>query len=113
MSPWPLEKGGAVAYTPEFGQGTMTAQLTRLLTGVLARWDGPLPRLAYVSDAGDNETTYYHKVLRRLKHPHTGEQLLWVRVVDYYRASERLWAMAEWLFGKGQRAAAWVRKMQT
>ncbi len=101
-----------LAYTPEFGQGTMTAQLTRLLTGVLARWDGPLPRLAYVTDAGDNETTYYHKVLRRLKHPRTGEHLLWVRVVDYYHASERLWAMAERLFGKGQRAAAWVRKMQ-
>jgi hypothetical protein len=101
-----------LASTPEFGQGTMTAQLTRLLQGVLARWDGPLPRLAYVTDAGDNETAYYHKVLRRLKHPRTREQLVWIRVVDYYHASERLWAMAERLFGKGRRAAAWVRKMQ-
>jgi hypothetical protein len=32
--------------------------LTRLLTDVLARWEGPRPRLAYVTDAGGNETTY-------------------------------------------------------
>ena len=36
----------------------------------------------------------------------------WVRVVDYYHVSERVWAMGELLFGKGQRSAAWVRKMQ-
>jgi hypothetical protein len=36
----------------------------------------------------------------------------WIRVVDYYHASERLWALAEQLFGKGHRAVSWVRKMQ-
>jgi hypothetical protein len=51
-------------------------------------------------------------VLRRLRHPRTGAKLDWIGVVDYYHASERLWAMAEQLFGKGQRATAWVRKMQ-
>ena len=34
-----------LAYTPEAGQATMSAQLTRLLQEVLRRWDGPLPRL--------------------------------------------------------------------
>lgn len=101
-----------LAYTPEPGQGQMSQALTRLLQAVLERWQGPLPRLCYVTDAGDNETTYYDKVLRRWRHPRTGVPLEWIRVVDYYHASERLWVMAEQLFGKGRQAAAWVRKMQ-
>ena len=101
-----------LAYTPEFGQQTMSKALTRLLEEVLRRWDGPLPRLCYVTDAGDNETTYYDKVLKRMKHPLTGAKLEWIRVVDYYHASERVWKMAELLFGKGQRAISWARKMQ-
>ena len=101
-----------LAYTPEPGQGTMSAQLTQLLREVLRPWEGPLPRLGYVTDAGDNETTYYKKVLRRLRHPRTGQRLAWFWVVDYYHASERLWTMAEALFGVGQSSWAWARKMQ-
>jgi hypothetical protein len=101
-----------LAYTPEPGQPTMSARLTRLLEEVLRRWGGPLPRLSYVTDAGDNETTYYKKVLRRLRHPRTDQRLEWYWVVDYYHASERLWALAEALFGSGRAAWAWVRKMQ-
>jgi hypothetical protein len=37
---------------PEPGQGTLSDQLTRLITEVLSQWTGPLPRLAYVTDAG-------------------------------------------------------------
>ena len=101
-----------LAYTPEYGQKTMSTELTRLVQEVLRRWQGRLPRLCYVTDAGDNETTYYDKVLRRMKHPCTGKKLEWIRVVDYYHASERVWKMAELLFGKGQQANAWARKMQ-
>jgi hypothetical protein len=101
-----------LAYTPEPGQGTMSTQLTRLVEEVLRRWQGPLPRLSYVTDAGDNETAYYRNVLRRLRHPRTGERLEWTWVVDYYHASERLWTMAEALFGSGRASWAWVRKMQ-
>jgi hypothetical protein len=101
-----------LAYTPEPGQGTMSSQLTQLLQEVLRRWPGPLPRLCYVTDAGDNETTYYKKVLRRLRHPVTGQRLEWFWVVDYYHASERLWTMAEALFGVGRPSRSWVRKMQ-
>ena len=101
-----------LAYTPESKQGTMSAQLTRLVTEVLRRWEHPLPRLCYVTDAGDNETRYYHKVLKGMRHPRTGERLEWTRVLDYYHASERLWTMAEALFGKGSTAKAWVRRMQ-
>jgi hypothetical protein len=101
-----------LAYVPESGQGTMGRELTGLLLQVLRAWAGPLPRLCYVSDAGDNETSYYRKVLRRLKHPRTGEQLAWLRVVDYYHASARIWKLGELLFGKGQAAWGWSRKMQ-
>ena len=101
-----------LAHTPEPGQTTMSRQLTRLLAEVLKRWSGPLPRLCYVTDAGDNETTYYDKVLRRMKHPETGQSLEWIRVVDYYHASQRIWKMAEALFGQGPRTGSWARKMQ-
>jgi hypothetical protein len=101
-----------LACTPEPSQPTMSAQLTHLLEEVLRRWEGPLPRLSYVTDAGDNETTYYRKVLRRLRHPRTGQRLEWYWVVDYYHASQRLWTMAEALFGSGQQSWAWARKMQ-
>jgi hypothetical protein len=101
-----------LAYLPESKQGTMSAQLTALVEAVLRGWERPLPRLCYVTDAGDNETTYYDSVLRRMRHPRTGERLEWVRVVDYYHASERLWTMAESLFGPGPAGRAWARRMQ-
>ncbi len=101
-----------LACTPESGQKTMSDQLTALLDEVLTRWPGRLPRLCYVTDAGDNETAYYENALRRMKHPGTGEKLHWIRIVDYYHASQRLWTMAEALFGQGPRTAAWARKMQ-
>ena len=47
-----------------------------------------------------------------MKHPCTGKKLDWIRVLDYYHASARLWTLADLLFGKGQRASAWARKMQ-
>jgi hypothetical protein len=101
-----------LAYAPETKQVTMSRELTRLLDEVLSRWQGPLPRLSYVTDAGDNETGYYDEVLKRMRHPATGKRLGWVRVVDYYHASERVWKMAELIFGKGRQATAWARKMQ-
>jgi hypothetical protein len=101
-----------LAYMPESKQGTMSQQLTRLLADVLRRWQRPPPRLCYVTDAGDNETTYYETVLRRMCHPRSGERLVWVRVLDYYHASQRLWTMADALFGSGPVAKAWARRMQ-
>jgi hypothetical protein len=101
-----------LAYTPESGQARMSRALTQLLQEVFQRWQGTLPHLSYVTDAGDNETGYFDRVLSRMRHPRTGARLNWVRVVDYYHASERLWTMAELLFGKGRRSAAWARKMQ-
>lgn len=101
-----------LAYAPELGQKTMTDELTALVEEVLRQWDGPLPRLAYVTDAGDHETQYYRKVLRKLRHPLTGKRLVWQWIVDYYHASQRLTAMAEALFGAGREASAWAAKMR-
>ncbi|OWK41918.1 hypothetical protein [Fimbriiglobus ruber] len=102
-----------LAHTPESKQGTMSRNLTRLVTAVLQAWERPRPRLCYVTDAGDNEAAYDATVLRPMRHPRTGDRLAWVRVVDYYHASERLWAMAGALFGPGRQAQTWVRRMQT
>lgn len=71
-----------------------------------------MPQLAYVTDAGDNETEYYRKVLKKLHHPRTGERLRWQWIVDFYHAAQRLTAMAEALFGVGQQASAWAAKMR-
>jgi hypothetical protein len=101
-----------LSVAPELGQHTLTARLTSLIEAVLRRWEGPLPRLCYVTDAGDEETKYYYRVLRRMKHPRTGEKLVWTRIIDYYHASSRIWTMAEALFGKDTREGrAWALRM--
>ena len=101
-----------LAYPPELGQATMDQMLTDLITELFERYHGPLPRLAYVTDSGSNETGYFREVLCRMPHPRTGKRLEWTRVADYYHASERIWTMAEVLFGKGtRRADAWARRM--
>ncbi len=101
-----------LAFAPEAGQAEMTERLTALLREALQQWEGPLPRLTYVTDAGENETQYYRRVLRNMTHPRTGEKLDWIRIVDYYHAAKRIWTMAESLFGKDSAAGrAWARRM--
>jgi len=101
-----------LAFAPQLGQQSMTDHLTALLRDVLQRWEGPLPRLAYVTDAGDHETAYYRNVLRTMRHPRTGERLPWRRIVDYYHASQRIWDLAEALFGRNSPASrSWARRM--
>lgn len=101
-----------LAYAPELGQGQMTDELTGLLTDLLAAWQGPVPRLCYVTDAGDHETAYYRKVLRPMRHPRTERRLEWFWIVDFYHAAGRLTTMAEAIFGAGREAAAWAAKMR-
>lgn len=102
-----------LGFVPESGQGRMTEQLTSLIETILRRWQGRLPRLCYVTDAGDNETSYFHEVLRNMRHPVTGQRLGWTRIVDYFHTSQRIWTMAEALFGKEQeqQSQAWARRM--
>lgn len=102
-----------MAYPPELGQETMDRMLTGLLTGLLERWSGPLPRLAYVTDSGSNEVDYYRRVLKKMKHPITDLRLTWTRVADFYHVSERVWTMADALFTRNQQPQkrAWARRM--
>lgn len=105
-----------LAYAPELGQQAMTDELTALIHEVLQRWEGPLPRLAYLTDAGDNETGYYLRVLKKMKHPRTNQRLTWQWIVDFYHAAQRLTTMGEALFGarhdNGRAAAAWAKRMR-
>jgi hypothetical protein len=101
-----------LAQPPEPGQATMTAELTALIREILQRWEGLLPRLSYVTDAGDHETAYFHHVLQGMRHPRTGERLHWQWTVDYYHASERITILSEALFGKTRAAESWARRMR-
>ena len=101
-----------LAFSPQLGQAQMTARLTALVRTILERWQGPLPRLSYVTDAGENETQYYRSVLRNMRHPRTGEKLPWYRIIDYYHAAERIWTMAAALFGpENPRGRSWALRM--
>ena len=97
---------------PESGQETLSDQLTRLITAVLSRWPGPLPGLAYVTDAGHHPTAYYQRVLKPMRHPRRPEEPLeWEWVLDYYHASGYIHKLSEALFGDPRRARAWAGKM--
>ena len=103
-----------LGYMPESGQSTLSAQLTALLTDVLLGWQGPMPRLQYVSDGGYHQREYFKDVLRPMVHPHTGVALEWVQVLDYYHGCGYLTKMAEALFGAGsQQASSWRTRCVT
>jgi hypothetical protein len=101
-----------LACPPELGQAEMTKMLTDLLMELLARWEGPLPTLAYISDSGNQETSYFSNVLSRMRHPRTKKRLKWQRVVDFYHAAQRIGTMSEVLFGKDtSKGKKWTRRM--
>ena len=101
-------------WMPEEHQATLSEMLTRLITDVLSEWKGPLPRLAYITDAGHHPTEYFHTVLSEMHHPRRpSERLKWRWVVDFYHASEYVAKLADVLFGKDAAARwAWLRRMQ-
>jgi hypothetical protein len=97
---------------PEPGQGSLSRQLTALITAVLRSGTGPTPRLAYVTDGGNHQTQYYRRVLRRMSDPqHPGRRLKWEWVIDYYHVCEYIYKMSEALFHDPQHAQAWAQKM--
>lgn len=97
---------------PELGQATMTEQLQRLIEAVLLQWQGPLPRLVYVTDAGAHPQDFFYAALKWMKHPRSGERLQWEWLVDYYHACERITKLAEGLFGAGPEASQWAQRMR-
>lgn len=97
---------------PEPGQKRLSEQLTHLITDVLARWTGPLPRLAYITDGGSHQTEYYERVLKKMPHPQRpGELLVWEWIIDFFHVAAYIHKLAEALFRDQQHAHAWARKM--
>ena len=97
---------------PESLQPTMTADLTRMVTDVLAEWSGEFPRLVYVTDAGCHQTGYY-ETLCGLAHPRRpGETLSWQWVVDYFHACEYLTKLSKVLFTDERSRLSWSGKMR-
>jgi hypothetical protein len=98
---------------PEAYQLKLSAQLTRLVSEVLGEWDGPWPRLVYVTDAGYHPTEYFENELKKLEHPrHPGKPMDWTWIVDFYHASEYISKLARLLFDDPRAANAWSRRMR-
>jgi hypothetical protein len=98
---------------PETKQTTLSATLTKLLQATLQAWQGPLPRLAYITDKGSAPDEYYQCVLKKMKHPRDGQPLAWEWVLDFYHVCGYLGKIADALFGTGTKAAVkWFAKMR-
>jgi hypothetical protein len=98
---------------PEAKQKTLSGQLTDLLTAVLQRWSGQMPRLVYVTDKGKAEDEYW-RVLRKLKTPcHPEQRLSWQWVLDFYHVSGYVSQLGDALFGQGDaRGRQWYACMR-
>jgi hypothetical protein len=94
---------------PESEQLTMTARLTKVITGVLREIGDEVPTLRYVTDAGCHPQAYFRDVLSVMKHPVTGKSLSWSWGVDFYHACEYVSKLAGALFGVGsEQAQSWA-----
>jgi hypothetical protein len=102
-----------LGHMPEAGQGTLSAALTELLRSVLAAWDGPMPRLVYLSDAGYHQTAYFLEVLSQMDNPRRPtERLEWLWIVDFYHAAQYVSKLANVLFDEEKSRQAWSRRMR-
>jgi hypothetical protein len=98
---------------PEALQLTLTAELTALLKAVLAGYEGPMPRLVYLTDAGYHQTNYFEEVLSQMENPRrAGQRLEWLWIVDYYHAASYVTRLAHVLFSEEKTRHAWARRMR-
>jgi hypothetical protein len=99
---------------PEEKQTALTAALTALLRGTLQDWQGPVPRLVYVTDKGSAPDDYYHRVLKKMMHPREQtSRLEWEWVLDFYHVCCYIGKLADALLGAETKAgAAWFKKMR-
>jgi len=98
---------------PEAKQVTLGRSLTALLTATLQAWQGPVPRLAYITDKGSAPDDYYRRTLKKMKHPRDGQPLAWEWVLDFYHVCCYIGKMADALFGPETPAATqWFAKMR-
>jgi hypothetical protein len=98
---------------PEAKQVTLSAALTALVRAVLTAWEGPWPRLVYLTDAGYHQTTFFKEVLSTLENPRqAGQRLEWLWIVDYYHAASYVTQLAQVLFREEKTRQAWARRMR-
>jgi hypothetical protein len=98
---------------PEQKQAALSRELTALLRATLTAWQGPVPRLAYITDKGSAPEDYYRRVLRKMKHPRDGRPLTWEWVLDFYHVCSYIGKMADGLYGPETPARAqWFAKMR-
>jgi hypothetical protein len=98
---------------PEALQVKLSEELTELIQGVLGAWEGTMPRLVYLTDAGHHQTDYYQEVLSRMENPRrSGERLQWLWIVDYYHAAGYVSRLAKVLFDQEKTQQAWARRMR-
>jgi len=98
---------------PEPGQGTLSDQLTSLLTGVLAKWEGCPLRHVYVTDAGHHPQEYFETVLKKMVDPRRPGRLLeWQWIVDFWHACCYLTKLRESLFGDSPAGWKWFKRMR-
>jgi hypothetical protein len=98
---------------PESGQGTLTDQLSGLLTAILTQVDSQSLRLVYVTDEGHHPSTYYHRVLKKMVDPRRPWRVLeWIRIVDFYHAGQYVQQLADAIFGAGDVAQSWAKEMR-
>ena len=98
---------------PQPLQLRLTQELTALLKDVLASWEGAMPRLVYVTDAGHHQTAYFKEVLSGMENPRrAGERLQWQWIVDFYHAASYVSQLAKVLFSEEKTQQAWARRMR-
>ncbi len=102
-----------LAEMPQPMQATLSADLTALLRDVLTAWEGPLPRLVYLTDAGYHPTQYFREVLQRMDNPRVpGQRLQWLWIIDFYHAASYVTKLAQVLFSEAKQQYAWARRMR-
>ncbi len=98
---------------PESEQPTMTARLTKVITGVLSQIGNDTPTLRYITDAGCHPQAYYRNVLAKMKHPVTDEPLEWSWGVDFFHACEYVTKLAGAIYGAAsEQANTWAEKQR-
>ena len=100
-----------LAQMPQAHQVNLTADLDALIKGTLRAWTGILPRLAYITDSGFQESKYWIS-LRNSRHPLTKKRLSWQRIADYYHVCQYVNRLGKSLFGEGPQAKRWFRRMR-
>lgn len=96
---------------PQAQQAALSDDLTALVEAVLGRWQGPPPRLVYVTDKGQAQEDYYRRVLRRLADPRRpGRRLSWQWVLDFFHVAGYVAKLREALFGGG--GQGWFGRMR-